>query len=180
MTRRRLADETGARVAALVLAARDRPYDSSAPEFASTANSDLGSNPPDGVAEVVELKDSVNWEQESLLQEEEVGWHKSVWKDAAAATAAKKKTETGDEADTGAEKEMVWTDKMVLDPRVASRMRVFELEDGVRERAEAEAEEKRKKGEGVKGMAKGWVAWAGWGEREKGGWEMGEVGGEDD
>ena len=60
----------------------------------------------------------VKWEQEDLLKEEEKEWHKSV-----------RKIEEGDK------KERTWLGPMVLDDRIAGRMRRFELSRDDEERA---------------------------------------------
>ncbi|KAL2758804.1 hypothetical protein ACRALDRAFT_2040888 [Sodiomyces alcalophilus JCM 7366] len=68
-------------------------------------------------------------EQELALEWEEKNWIKSVWK-----------TEADDEEDKKAgklPKEKVWTNPMVLDPRITSRMRRFELLPEDEERARA-------------------------------------------
>ena len=57
-------------------------------------------------------------EQQQLLAHEEPDWHKS----------ARKREE-------GETKERVWLDEMVLDPRIAGRMRRFALDAEVEERA---------------------------------------------
>lgn len=61
---------------------------------------------------------STQWEQQRLLDHEEPDWHK--------------KTRTREEGET---KERVWLDEMVLDPRIAERMRKFALDAEVEERA---------------------------------------------
>ncbi|KAL1634692.1 mitochondrial import inner membrane translocase subunit tim54 [Neofusicoccum ribis] len=110
LTRRRLADDIGAQVAAAVLAAQ-RPYAGPAESWAAD----------EGVAPVGQGEDGDElWEVQRALRGEEKEWHKSVRKEAAA------KREEG--------KESVWCDDMVLDPRVAGRMRRFVLEEGERAR----------------------------------------------
>lgn len=61
---------------------------------------------------------SANWEQQRLLAHEEPDWHKN----------ARKREE-------GETKERVWLDEMVLDPRIAERMRRFVLDAEVENRA---------------------------------------------
>ncbi|CAO2650732.1 Nn.00g020240.m01.CDS01 [Neocucurbitaria sp. VM-36] len=63
---------------------------------------------------------NTQWEQQRLLKHEEPDWHK---------TARKR-----DEDD---KKERVWLDDMVLDPRIAERMRRFALDAEVEERAKS-------------------------------------------
>ena len=63
------------------------------------------------------------WEQQSLLQAEETDWHKSA-----------KKPRADD-------LERVWLDDVVMDPRIAERMRKFELAPEEEERARRIREE---------------------------------------
>lgn len=115
LNQRTLADRIGRDTAALVLAA-SRPYEStSSGSFtpsddaspALSADSETGST-------------SQGSEQAAVLGEEETTWHKSVRK------APKK--------DDGSER--IWTADMVLDNRIASRMRKFELDFEEAARAE--------------------------------------------
>lgn len=62
---------------------------------------------------------SARWEQQRLLAHEEPDWHKT--------TRDRSKDEEG--------KERVWIDEMVLDPRIAERMRRFVLDAEIEERA---------------------------------------------
>ncbi|OJD38621.1 mitochondrial import inner membrane translocase subunit tim54 [Diplodia corticola] len=111
LNRRALADEIGAQVAAAVLAAH-RPYGGAPPEteFAE-----------ERVAPVGEVDGDERWEQQRVLKGEEKEWHKSVRKE-----AAKKKEEEG--------KESVWCDELVVDPRIAGRMRRFVLSEAEKAR----------------------------------------------
>lgn len=61
---------------------------------------------------------STQWEQQQLLAYEEPDWHKS---------ARERKDDNG--------KERVWLDDMVLDPRIAERMKRFVLEPEAQDRA---------------------------------------------
>lgn len=61
---------------------------------------------------------SAQWEQQRLLSHEEPDWHKKAW--------------IREEGET---KERVWLDEMVLDSRVAERMRRFALDAEVEDRA---------------------------------------------
>ena len=63
---------------------------------------------------------SAQWEQQRLLAHEEPDWHKT----------ARKREE-------GETRERVWLDDMVLDPRIAERMRRFALDAEVEERAKS-------------------------------------------
>lgn len=71
---------------------------------------------------------------------------------------------------------------MVVDERVAARMRLFELGAEDRERAFREEADRRKVEEWAVAMwARGAWEWIGFGAKEeKKGWEMGLLGGEDD
>ena len=127
--RRKLADQIGRETAALVLTAH-RPYMSDE-AFASTSSTmldtdQLATKMPENDADVVQS--SHTFEQQEELFEEEQYWHKSVRKQK--------------NVDPTAEK--VWTNGMVLDPRIASRMRKFELDpdEEARARRLANGEEK--------------------------------------
>ncbi|KAK8216577.1 mitochondrial import inner membrane translocase subunit Tim54 [Phyllosticta capitalensis] len=122
LTRRHLADQIGAQVAAAVLAAY-KPFDGPAEGSAIS----IGAVAEDDPA-------AASWEQARLLREEEGEWHKSIRKEA--------------EAKRAQGKESVWCDDMVLDARVAGRMRKFVLTDEDKARAARIAEGK----EGVKGQ----------------------------
>lgn len=159
LTRRRLADETGASVAALVLAARSRPYRSSA-EFATTVGTDEAS-PSTAVEEAEVVQIGQAWEQEAVLREEEAEWHKSAWKP----------------NEEGKDVERVWQEKVFVDARIGERMRVFELEDGADARANALLKEKDSHGEGNLVKIQKLL---GIGDKEKGGWDMGLDGDQSD
>lgn len=111
LTRRHLADDVGRQTAAVVLATyrpfqhsssasplRDVPGDTDSSSSATTDDT----SPDSSTA-------SRQWEQQTLLQHEEREWLKSV-----------RERKEG-------EGERVWIDDMVLDPRIAERMRRFEL-----------------------------------------------------
>ncbi|TWU78003.1 mitochondrial import inner membrane translocase subunit tim54 [Metarhizium rileyi] len=68
-------------------------------------------------------------EQQLLLQEEERDWPKSTWKEEEPAAEDKKK------AASEPERERIWTSPMVVDPRIAQRMRRFEIQPQDEERA---------------------------------------------
>ena len=158
LTRRHLADSTGASVAALVLASQSRPYTQSA-ELASAIDPDdaspsVGSQSESAITQTKEV-----WEQEAILRDEESEWHKSAWKP----------NEEGDS------RERVWQEKMTVDGRIGSRMRRFELKSGQEEEAAKLDMEERQKDEGYIEKAK---KWAGLGPKETPGWEMGLEGDE--
>ncbi|KAF2651894.1 hypothetical protein K491DRAFT_636560 [Lophiostoma macrostomum CBS 122681] len=69
--------------------------------------------------------DESQWEQQRLLQHEEAEWHKSV--------RERKDDDT---------RERIWLDDMVLDPRIAERMRKFVLTADDEERAKRLTSEK--------------------------------------
>ncbi len=66
--------------------------------------------------------DGATWEQQRLLAHEEADWHKNV----------RKRAED--------DKERVWLDEMVLDERIAERMRRFVLDASEESRAQRIAE----------------------------------------
>ncbi|KAL8913179.1 MAG: hypothetical protein Q9171_001973 [Xanthocarpia ochracea] len=107
LNRRDLADETGREVAALVLASHVRAWD---PRSDSTGSGPL----PDNEALLEERRSSNagiqgHWEPESVLEGEERDWHKVAWKR------------------YQGEPERVWRNSMVIEPRIAERMRRFDL-----------------------------------------------------
>jgi import inner membrane translocase subunit TIM54 len=115
LTRRYLADDIGRQTAAAVLAVY-RPYEApgESRHFAEDGAASSESNE----------SERPQWEQERLLKHEEKEWHKSV----------REPSEEG--------KERVWMNDMVLDPRIAERMRKFELDMEQEERAKRIAAEK--------------------------------------
>ncbi len=158
LTRRHLADSTGASIAALVLASHSRPFTQST-DFASAIDPDDASPSIGSQAEGAVTQTKETWEQEAALREEEPEWHKSAWKS----------SEEGDA------RERVWQEEMVVDGRIGSRMRRFELQSGLEEEAARLDTEKRKEDEGYIDRAKKWI---GLGQKEKPGWEMGLEGDE--
>ena len=158
LTQRYVADSTGASVAALVLASRSRPFTQS-PDFTSARNLDDALPSMTSQTEGALTSSKEPWEQEIMLIGEESEWHKSAWKS----------NEDGDA------RERAWQERMVVDGRIGSRMRLFELEDGQREDATRHDAEKRQEEEKYIERAKKWV---GLGFKEKHGWEMGVEGDE--
>ena len=174
LTKRKLAETTGASVAAIVLASHYRAYNSSTttPPTLSTKNdgSNSFSSSPAAENEPAERTDKrIWWEQEQVLAEEETDWHKIVWKD------------DEKESEEWKSRERTWRDDVVVDDRIGARMRVFELLPAEAERAVRE-EAKRKSNDGwAPAWWKGASDWVMGGEDKKEkGWEMGFVGGEDD
>lgn len=159
LTRRHLANATGASVAALVLASHSRPFTQST-DFASATDPDDDASPSmnDQTESAVTQRKEV-WEQEVVLREEESEWHKSAWK-------------SNEEGDT---RERVWQERMVVDGRIGSRMKCFELRNGQEEEAAKLDAAKPQEDEGYVERAK---KWAGLGSKEKPGWEMGLEGDE--
>lgn len=153
LTRRHLADSTGASVAALVLASQSRRFTQST-DFASAIDPDDVSLVVDTQTESAVTQTKEMWEQEAVLREEESEWHKSAWK-------------TNDEGDT---RERVWQERMVIDGRIGERMRRFELKSGQQEEAAKLEAEKGQEDEGYLEKAR---RLAGFGPKEKPGWEMG-------
>ncbi len=133
--RRALADEIGREVAAVCLCTYREYREQAEPE--GTIDS--------------------QYEQQKALNWEEKDWVKTVWKEDKPKDAAK----GSPAAVTPAEeiKEKIWTRDVVMDPRIATRMRRFELqpEDEVRARAIVVPEEEV---EGwIKGSVRGLFHW---------------------
>lgn len=111
LTQRYLADSVGREVAAIVLSSSSRPYrdgpfsDASDPAAGTGIDNAPTVSPADGLA--TELSSS-NYEQQHALEHEEQDWHKSVHK-------------RSEGADSNEERD--WLDDIVMDPRIASRMR---------------------------------------------------------
>lgn len=130
LNRRSLADSIGRETAAVVLAAY-RPYrhDESFPSPPPAEGLDadpLATKAPENDALGVQTRQT--WEQQTVLESEEATWHKSV----------RKPPKDGDKT------ERVWLNDVVLDSRIAERMRRFELDPAEEERADriARGEEK--------------------------------------
>lgn len=158
LTRRHLADSTGASVAALVLASRPRPFAQST-HFASAIDPDNASPGIDNQTDNAVTQTERTWEQEAVLREEESEWHKSAWK-------------ANEEGDT---RERLWQDRMVVDGRIGGKMRCFEPPSGQEDEAAKLDAEKGQENEGYIARAK---KWAGLESKEKRGWEMGLEGDE--
>jgi import inner membrane translocase subunit TIM54 len=114
LNRRQVADEAGRQTAAAVLAAY-RPFEAPGESLQSAESSQLA-----------DVDTKSQWEQQRLLEFEEPEWHKSV----------------RERKDDDGTKERIWTDEMVLDPRIAERMRKFVLEPEAEERAKTISTEK--------------------------------------
>lgn len=124
LNERHLAENIGREVAGLVLASSSRPYRDesfSADSQLSGASIDPTPSPDNSSTDL----SRGNYEQQTVLEDEEKEWHKSVHK--------------RDEAD----KEREWLDDIVLDPRIASRMQLAILspEDETRSQRIANKEE---------------------------------------
>ncbi|KAL1964699.1 hypothetical protein VTN77DRAFT_6725 [Rasamsonia byssochlamydoides] len=136
LTKRYLADNVGREVAAVVLAASTRPYQDSY----STVDSALGAADSSSSQPISSDSSSSpsarSYEQQTVLEHEEEEWHKSIRK------AAKKSEEDKDKDDKEQAKEREWLDDVVLDPRIASRMRRYILPPEEEARAERIAEGK--------------------------------------
>lgn len=119
LNRRSLQDQIGRQTAAIVLA-NYRPYQHD--ESFALANSDeptpIATRSPENDLDSVPLQTHASYEQQSLLVEEERYWHKS------ARQPPKDPT-----------KEQIWIKDTVFDPRIAQRMRKFELDPEQEERA---------------------------------------------
>ncbi|OAL37013.1 hypothetical protein AYO20_03782 [Fonsecaea nubica] len=131
LTRRYLADQIGRETAAIVLAA-SRPYEQNiSSNTFSTDQSDLDATPvatksPESDASFSSIslppQNQTIWEQQSLLIQEEATWHKSV----------RKLRKDDDDASY----EPIWVSDMVIDERIGSRMRKFQLDAEEEARAE--------------------------------------------
>ena len=156
LTRRRLADATGASVAALVLATNSRPYRSTTTPV-STQTDTLSPSPTDTFSEPHRRR----WEQEDVLHHEEAEWHKSAWADEK-------------DAEEKPPRDRVWREQMIIDDRIGERMRLFELDDQDRERALREEQELAARKRDWISDAKSWLGIAK--DKTPKGWEMGLVG----
>ncbi|PGH01757.1 hypothetical protein GX51_05073 [Blastomyces parvus] len=125
LTQRYLADAIGRDVATIVLAASTRPYaennNDADSEFATSANATTddaspSSSPPSSSPQ----PPSKHYEQQIILESEEQQWPKSV----------RKQKENPDI------KEREWLDDIVMDSRIASRMRRFDLPAEEEDRAQ--------------------------------------------
>jgi mitochondrial import inner membrane translocase subunit TIM54 len=124
LNRRKLADQIGRETAAIVLAA-NRPYQQDTSFAVSTVDADdtapVATRVPESdVGDVVQTTQV--WEQQAVMSSEEPYWHKSVRKP--------RKTD-----DTISKDERVWMNDVVMDPRIAERMRKFEIAPEEEERA---------------------------------------------
>lgn len=121
LTRRHLADQIGRETAAIVLAA-SRPYQQDS--TLTSPNPELEADPiatraPESNSDTPFLPPQT-WEQQSVLLAEEPQWHKSV----------RKPRKEDDKS------EPLWTSAVVIDERIGSRMRKFELDPEEAARAE--------------------------------------------
>lgn len=109
LNQRKLADDVGRETAAIVLAAH-RSYSTSGSNYSDHASGDASPSPTQNSD--VDQSPSSSYEQATLLTAEEATWHKSV----------RQPPKEGDDA------ERIWQPPMVLDARIADRMRRFELD----------------------------------------------------
>ncbi|KAI5305017.1 hypothetical protein KEM56_005496 [Ascosphaera pollenicola] len=117
LNKRKVAESVGEEVAALVLAAQVREYKhgiEQSSEAAADASPVSSASEPDSEPKAAEPQ----WEQASVLSIEEADWHKS---------ARKEKLDAP---------EREWLDPVVLDSRIASRMRKFVVPEAERERSQ--------------------------------------------
>lgn len=124
LTQRYLAESVGREVAGIVLAASSRSYR----DDSFSADSELNGASVDPTPSPTNTSTDLsprNYEQQSILEDEEKEWHKSVHK--------------RDEND----KEREWLDEVVLDPRIASRMQraVLSADDDARSQRIVEKKE---------------------------------------
>ncbi|KAI9738677.1 MAG: mitochondrial import inner membrane translocase subunit tim54 [Cirrosporium novae-zelandiae] len=166
LNKRRLADSTGREVASIVLAASSRPYRILDPSeippstpTPSTSDTEADADNPTTTT----TTPAQPYEQSHVLHTEEPSWHKSIYKPL---------------PETDAHRERVWLNPVILDPRIADRMRRFEFPSEEKERVEQIEKEGRERGTG---------AWDGLSmslglkrEKEVHGWEtVGDVSEED-
>ncbi len=104
--RRELADSIGREVAATILCSY-RPYHTTSENLPPSSFSDDDDQSPQSYSQ--EKENPQVAEQQTVLVEEEKEWHKSV------------------RVRVDGEPERTWLEPVVLDPRIASRMRRFEL-----------------------------------------------------
>jgi mitochondrial import inner membrane translocase subunit TIM54 len=103
LTRRYMAEEVGKQVAAAVLASYE-PYKQVEREVTEANSQSPSESQP--ISRLV-------WEQEITLEKEESDWHKSVRK----------------REQTDVKQERVWLDPIIMDDRIASRMKKFVIVD---------------------------------------------------
>jgi import inner membrane translocase subunit TIM54 len=103
LTRRYMAEEVGKQVAAAVLASYE-PYKQVEKEVIEPDSQSPSESQP--ISRLV-------WEQEIPLEKEESDWHKSVRK----------------RGETDIKQERVWLDPIIMDDRIASRMKKFVIVD---------------------------------------------------
>lgn len=175
LTQRKLAEETGALVAGMVLGSNVRSFRSSTTPLSATANiegSEFSSSAhaSDEPTEPAQQKRTW-WEQENVLAAEQSDWHKSVWKD-------EKDQSSGEAKEKKAEQEHIWRGEVVVDDRIGARMLLFELAPHEAERAVWEEAERKTNADpwwkGVKEYILGPE------DKRMEGWEMGQIGGEHD
>lgn len=94
------------------------------------------------VGDVDDPNSTQRWEQQTALAHEEKNWVKSVWKEDQEKKQDKKSTDDASPTADGSEaevkpfkKEKIWPKPVVLDPRIAMRMRRFELTPEEEQRA---------------------------------------------
>jgi import inner membrane translocase subunit TIM54 len=145
LTQRYLADSVGREVAAVVLASSMRPYqDGSYSSDSELSATDGFSSEPISSGASSSLSARA-YEQQTVLEHEEQEWHKSVRKAAAARKSEedkdkKNEDESNKDPEPEQRQEREWLDDVVLDPRIASRMRRYILAPEEEARAERIAE----------------------------------------
>ena len=191
LSRRRLADTTGAQVAAMVLASRTTSFEEdTATTLTASADSaeidhDVSSSVTDANRAGFGAETPTSSAISQVLADEEHDWHKSAF-------APDPDTKSEDQSPSTAltsenlisqppqPPDRPWRDRLVVDPRIARRMSRFELEPGSEKRAEMllhDQDKKKKENQRIKFHQ--WVdRWRN-NEQEKKGWEMGLEGDED-
>jgi import inner membrane translocase subunit TIM54 len=149
LNRRHLADSIGRETAAMVLSTY-RPYHTTSTSVSTVPGSSFASASDNSPGVVNDEPNKA--EQATVLIEEEKDWHKSVRKH------------------TDGEPERTWLEDVVLDPRIAGRMRRVELTKEDEERAERIVVPEEEIEGWIKGsLRKGWRAgkkYAGLGPRK--------------
>ena len=175
LNQRKLANETGALVAGMVLGSDVRSFRSSTTALSAAANTEgsefsSSANVTNEPTESTQQK-RIWWEQENVLSAEQSDWHKSVWKD-------EKDQSSREAGEKKLEQEHIWRGEVVVDDRIGARMLLFELAPHEAERAVREEAERKANADpwwkGVKEYVLGPE------EKRAKGWEMGQIGGEHD
>lgn len=133
LTQRYLADSVGREVAAIVLASATRPYQEGIhTNLTSTDDSSplTTSNPSPEDPSSTDPLTTQQYEQHTILADEEKEWHKSIYKQ-------RTDSSNPDKHNNNNKEEREWLDDIVLDPRIATRMQRYILSGEEQARAES-------------------------------------------